>query len=124
MTQEDICALLIELGATEYPSRESKMRCFSARPLEGVPNCACNEKPPALHVLAYKDWTSLDFNGNVVNYIGAVEFKVFGEAENGRWLSATIYSVQRHEVEAILPSIKATAAAIWTAFANADSKQL
>ena len=50
---------------------------------------------------------------------GGVEFDVAGEAGDGRWLKALVYSVRREEVEELLPSVEAAAFAVWSAFVDA-----
>jgi hypothetical protein len=84
--------------------------------LVGAPECACNGKPPSLHVNAYSDFQHPS-TGQV--FPGGVEFDVAGEAGDGRWLKALVYSVRREEVEELLPSVEAAAFAVWGAFVDA-----
>jgi hypothetical protein len=106
MTQDEACQILIDLGGKEYSHRlkGSQVRCFALPPFSGSLVCACNEKPPALHVSVYPE------------YPGGIECEVFGEAGDGRWLKATIYSVKREELPEILPDLESTARAIWESF--------
>jgi hypothetical protein len=120
MTVEELCELLVKMGGTEYPNRDAPLRRnFYMQRLKGVPECACNDRAPAVHVRVYEDW-GLPITHEVMHQ-GGVEFLITGEAPTGRWLSATIYSVRRDEVEGIFPTIEAAAAAVWTAFANTMS---
>jgi len=50
---------------------------------------------------------------------GGVDFDVSGEAGDGRWIRATIYSVGRDEVEEVYPTVEAAARAVWQAFVDA-----
>jgi len=115
MTQEELCEIILRLGGKEYPDRVKPVgtRCFGMPRLEGIPNCACNNKPPAIHVNVYADWrhpsTGQEFEGGV-------EFELFGEAGDERWLKTVIHSVKREEVEELFPSIERTGKAIWAAF--------
>jgi hypothetical protein len=115
MTQDDVCALIESLGGTEYPDRTKSAgtRCFSMRRLVDAPKCACNDKPPCVHVNTYADFRHPS-TGQV--FPGGVEFEVAGEAGDGRWLKALIYSVKREEVSEIYPDIEKIARAIWMAF--------
>jgi len=118
MTHDELCELLLRLGGREYPDRTKSAgtRCFDMKRLVGAPECACNEKPPSLHVNAYSDFRHPS-TGQV--FPGGVEFDVAGEAGDGRWLKALIYSVKREEVEELLPSVEAAAFAVWGAFVDA-----
>lgn len=78
-----------------------------ARKREGIPDCACNDKPPSFVVTPY----AIDVNGPW----HSVEFSVCGELPNGRWVELKVYSVPMDEaMEAIDPARKALFAA-WTA---------
>jgi hypothetical protein len=78
-----------------------------------VPDCTCNDKAPGIHVGVYPDHTP---PGQTRTYDGTVEFEIVGEAGDGRWLKAHIYSVKREEVAEIYPDIEKTARGIWMAF--------
>lgn len=118
MTHDEFCELLLRLGGKEYPDRTKPegTRCFGMRRLVGAPNCACNDKPPSVHVNAYADFYHPSTGDR---FDGSVEFDVGGEAGDGRWLRASIYSVKREEVEEVLPTVEAAAFAVWCAFVDA-----
>lgn len=117
MTQEETCLVIQKHDGKEYQDRTRPLgtRCFAFPRLQGTPNCACNEKPPAVHVNVYADFrhpsTGQEFEGGV-------EFDLFGEAGDGRWMRFTLHSVKREEVEDILPSIDKAGRAVWTAFVD------
>ena len=85
----------------------------TSMPVAGTPDCACNDKPPSVHVNAYADFYPPSTGDR---FDGSVEFDVGGEAGDGRWLRASIYSVKREEVEEVYPSVEAAARAVWRAF--------
>lgn len=116
MTQEEICQQLLTLGFREYPSNRTVegSRSFHGAQLAGIPDCACNDKPPALYVHVYPDTCH-----NTKLWEGEVEFGIHGEAGDRRWLSVNIYSVKREEVVEFLPDAEAAARALWTAFVSA-----
>ena len=118
MTHEEVCELLIRLGGKEYPDRTKPegTRCFGMARLVGAPDCACNDRPPSVHVNTYADWRHPSTGDK---FPGGVEFNVGGEAGDGRWLRANIYSVKREEVEEVLPTVEAAARAVWCAFVDA-----
>jgi hypothetical protein len=118
MTHDELCERLLRLGGKEYPDRTKSAgtRCFGMRWLVGAPKCACNDKPPCVHVNTYADFRHPS-TGQV--FPGGVEFEVAGEAGDGRWLKALIYSVKREEVEELLPSVEVAAFAVWGAFVDA-----
>ena len=118
MTHDELCDLLVCLGGKEYSDRTKPegTRCFAMKRLAGAPECACNNKPPSLHVNTYPDFRHPS-TGN--RFDGGVEFDVAGEAGDGRWLKALVYSVKREEVEELLPSVEAAAFAVWGAFVDA-----
>lgn len=118
MTHDEVCELLIRLGGKEYPDRikPEGTRCFGMARLVGAPDCACNDKPPSVHVNTYADWRHPS-TGQV--FPGGVEFDVAGEAGDGRWLKALIHSVKREEVEELLPTVEAAAFSVWCAFVDA-----
>jgi hypothetical protein len=118
MTHDELCELLLRLGGKEYPDRTKSAgtRCFAIKLLVGAPVCACNDKPPSLHVNAYPDFRHPS-TGQVFH--GGVEFEIAGEAGDERWLKALIHSVKREEVEEILPSVEVAAFAVWCAFVDA-----
>jgi len=113
LTQQDICAWLLSIGAKEYTdrTREPDVRTFSLARLENVPLCSCNQKMPYLHVAAFPD---LEVHGRT--HPGTCEFEVVGEGGDKRWMKALIYSIRREEVKELLPDITQTARAVWTAF--------
>ena len=115
MTQDEVCELILRLGGKEYPDRSKPegTRCFGMARLVGTPDCACNDKPPSVHVNAYADFYHPSTGDR---FDGSVEFDVGGEAGDGRWLRASIYSVKREEVEEVYPSVEAAARAVWRAF--------
>jgi hypothetical protein len=120
MLQEEVCKTLKKLGGREFTdhSKSPGTRSFSMKTLSG-PNCACNNKPPALLVRAYPD--TFEVCSGLIP--GKVEFQIAGEAGDGRWLSAEIYSVAREEVEEIFPDVEAAATAMWGAFVEALRKR-
>jgi hypothetical protein len=115
MTQDDVCALIVSLGGKEYrhPIGGPGARHFQMARLLDVPDCTCNDKAPGIHVGVYPDHTP---PGQTRTYDGTVEFEIVGEAGDGRWLKAHIYSVKREEVAEIYPDIERTARGIWMAF--------
>ena len=112
MTQAALCEWLLTF-AKEYPDKTKSegVRCFDLGPLQNVPDCGCNGRPPAFHAIVYPDLPAYLSASE-----GRVEFEVFGQAGDGRWLQALIYSVLRDEVVALLPDVRAAATAVWTAF--------
>lgn len=119
MTHDEVCELLLRLGGKEYPDRVKPegTRCFYMKRLVGAPACACNNKPPSLHVNAYADFRHP--TGEPQVFPGGVEFDLAGQAGDGRWLKALIHSVKREEVEELLPTVEAAAFAVWGAFVDA-----
>lgn len=118
MTRDDTCALILALGGKEYPNNAKPVgtRCFYMAPLNGAPDCVCNDRPPSVHVNVYDD-VRPPLTGEV--FPGGVEFDVFGEAGDGRWIRATIYSVKREEAKEVYPAVETAARAVWTAFVEA-----
>jgi hypothetical protein len=118
MTHDELCELLLRLGGKEYSDRMKPegTRCFFMGRLVGAPECACNNKPPSLHVNTYTDFQHPS-TGQV--FPGGVEFDIAGEAGDERWLKALIHSVKREEVEELLPTVEAAAFAVWGAFVDA-----
>jgi hypothetical protein len=118
MTRDDTCTLILALGGKEYTNNAKPVgtRSFYMAQLEDAPNCACNDRPPSVHVNVY-DNVRHPSTGEV--FPGGVDFDVFGEAGDGRWIEASIYSVKREEVEEVYPSAKAAARAVWVAFVEA-----
>ena len=118
MTHDELCELLLRLGGKEYSDRMKPegTRCFFMGRLVGAPECACNNKPPSLHVNTYTDFQHPS-TGQV--FPGGVEFDIAGEAGDERWLKALIHSVKREEVEELLPTVEAAAFAVWSAFVDA-----
>jgi hypothetical protein len=118
MTQEEVCLIIQRNGGKEYQDRvkPAGTRCFGLARMLGTPDCACNEKPPAIHVNVYAD---LRHPSTGQEFEGGVEFDVFGEAGDSRWLKATIHAVKREEVEELLPSIEKAGRAVWAAFVEA-----
>lgn len=116
MTQDDACNWLLMRGAKEYPDdlRSPRVRCFHLPRMVNVPNCGCNEKPPALHVIVFPDLGYPSRPG----WEGGIEFEVVGQAGDGRWLKAIIYSCRRDELPMLLGDAEYTANAVWNAFAD------
>ena len=117
MTQDEVCALVSRLGGKEYPDvTKAGARCFQMPLFSDAPNCALNDKPPGVHIQVPPDWRHPSTG---IAFPGGVEFVVFGEAGDGRWLRAIIHSVKREEVEEVYPSVEAAARAVWCAFVEA-----
>ena len=116
MTLEEACEVVIQLGGVEYPDPlEPMVRAFQMPKMEGIPNCACNDRPPRVLVHVYRDF-SYEHNGHLRP--GPVEFLINGESENGCWLKAVLHSFRREEIAEAYPLVKKTARAVWTAFAE------
>lgn len=113
MQVAEIVSELEALGWRQYPdSRHPSAVCLYSPRLVGLPDCKCNDKPPALYV-ALSDY-------EVSGYpIRGAEFEVFGENADGLWLKAVIYSVSLEEVLSRLPDVEAAARRIWSAFTEA-----
>jgi hypothetical protein len=117
MTRDDTCTLILALGGKEYTNNAKPVGTRSFYMAQsGVPDCACNDRPPSVHVNVYPD-VRHPSTGQM--FPGGVEFDVFGEAGDGRWIRASIYSVKREEVEEVYPAIEAAARAVWVAFVEA-----
>jgi hypothetical protein len=120
MTQDEICSLLVGHGGREYRdgTKPRGTRCFAVGRLVESPPCSHNERHPVLTANAYPD---IHHGGGV--FPGTVEFEVFGEAGDGRWIKIKIYGVQRTEVEEVLADVHAAATASWAAFATAMNRR-
>ena len=116
MTLEEACEVVIQLGGVEYPDPlEPMVRAFEMPKMVGIPNCACNDRPPRILVHLYRDF-SYERNGRL--HPGPVQFQINGESENGCWLKAVLYSFRREEIAEAYPLVEKTARAVWTTFAE------
>lgn len=115
MTQDQVCEVIVGLGGKEYPDARMSggTRCFYMKRLVGVAKCGLNDRAPSIHVITHADFED---TYNNQRFDGGVEFTVSGQAGGGRWMKALIYGVSRDEVQGLMPTIEATAAAVWSAF--------
>ena len=115
MTQDEVCAWLLSRKAREYDDRMRSpgARCFQLPRMTDVPLCGCNEKPPSLHVIVFPNLGTA-----YAGWEGGVEFEVVGQAGDGRWLKAIIYSCRRDEVADVLSDAEYVAKKLWTTFAD------
>lgn len=118
MTHDEVCDLLLRLGGKEYRDRTQPegARCFGMARFVDAPKCACNERAPSLHAVAYPDFYHPSTGDR---FDGTVEFDVAGEAGDGRWLRAKLHSVRREDVADLLPDAVVAMRAVWCAFAEA-----
>lgn len=110
MTPDELKEKLIASGwAMGSQPRETGCDWYAwARNREGIPDCACNDKPPSFVLTPYH----IDMRSSKWR---SVEFSVCGEMPNGRWVDLRVYSVPMDEaMDAIEPARKALFAA-WTA---------
>ena len=116
MTQDEVCAWLLARSAKEYPDdmRSPGVRCFHLPRMVDAPNCSCNERPPALHVIVFPDLSHPLRTG----WEGGIEFEVVGQAGDSRWLKAIIYSCRRDELSDLLSDAEYVAKKMWTTFAD------
>lgn len=110
MQVAEIVAELKSRGWRQYPdSRHPSAVCLYSPRLEGLPDCVCNDKPPALYV-ALSDY---EFQGYSIS---GAEFEIFGENADGLWLKVVIHSISLGQVLDRLSDIEAAARRLWSAF--------